>query len=255
MSPAMNQSHPLPAALTALAFALYAGAATAQVANGDFHDGLAGWQAAGDAATSGAGGPHLVLTTASATLPDDFDAGLPAGARNMSGNDPLPVGLPQGLEDAVGVPLGAFDTAPADGVVAYEGSAATQTFTTAAGDRLSFQWDLGTLDRRHDSTLADVAFVVIDGRVITLANTLAATFAATDGQATHTGWHDYATTFADAGTHTISFAVVDIGDYDDTSTLSVGSVLVSSVPEASTLSLMGAGLALMGLQRRRRTIR
>ncbi len=240
----------VPAALSALALALAAGSAHAQVVNGGFN-GLAGWTTGGDAAS--VGGNHLVLTTSAATQQDDADAGLATGARNVSGIDPLLAGGGAGsLEDFVGVAPGAFDPDPTNIVYAFEGSAASQTFTAAAGSRLSFQWDLDTLDHR-DPMQADYAFVVIDGQVVRLADTFAATTPTADGAyTTHTGWTDYAATFASGGTHTISFGIVDVGDFIDTSALSVTGVNVSAVPESSTLALMGAGLALLALKRHRR---
>jgi hypothetical protein len=252
MSLAMKQLRTLPAALTAIALALAAAGANAQVVNGDFAAGLAGWTSAGDASAS-AGNP-LWLTTASSTEVDDADAGLAAGARNVSGHDPLPVGTGGGsLEAFLGVPLGALDPDPAGFVDATEGSAASQTFTAASGSRLSFQWDLGTLDGRNDPTLADVAFVVIDGQVITLANSLAATTPTTlGGNLAHTGWMDFSTTIAGTGLHTITLGIVDVGDYVDTSSLAVADVRLSAVPEASTVPMLLAGIALVGLQRRRR---
>jgi len=242
----------IPAALSALALALAAGPAAAQVGNGNFN-GLTGWSTGGDAAAIGG---HLVLTNASASQQDDADAGLPAGARNVSGNEPLVAGGgPGSLEEFLGVAPGAVDPDPASFVAAYEGSAASQSFFAAAGSQLTFQWDLSTLDARRDAGLADVAFVVIDGQVITLGNTLAATSAIAGGDyASHTGWTNFSTTFASGGTHTISFGVADVGDYVDTSSLAIGDVGVAipAVPETSPLALMAAGLGLLGLQVRRR---
>jgi len=241
-----------PAALSAIALALAAGPAAAQVSNGNFN-GLDGWSTGGDAAATGG---HLVLTTASASQQDDADAHLPAGARNVSGNEPLVAGGgPGSLEDFIGVPGGVFDPDAAAGVVAYEGSAASQSFFAAAGSQLAFTWDLSTLDTRHDAGVADVAFVVIDGQVITLGNTLGATSPLAGGDyASHTGWTGFTTTFASAGTHTVAFGVVDVGDYIDTSALSVSDVgvVIPSVPEPSSLALLAAGLGLLGVQAGRR---
>ncbi len=239
------------AALSAIALALAAGSANAQIANGNFN-GLGGWSTAGDAASVAAGGSHLVLTNAYADGSDDAD-GID---RNLSHQNPWPTGGGDGsLEQFVGVAGGAFDPDPADFVQAIEGSAASQTFTVAGGSHLSFQWDLATTQTDGDPTLADVAFVVIDGKVITLANTLAATSALAGGDyATETGWADWSTTLAGAGSHTIAFGVVDVGSASNTSALSVTGVSVSSVPESSTLTMFGAGLGLLAmLQRRRRS--
>lgn len=236
------------AALSALALALGAGSAHADVVNGGF-SGLAGWTAAGDAAAIGG---HLVVTTSSATYQDDADAGLPTGARNVSGADPLPTGGGAGsLEAALGLAGTPFDDTN-HFVYSYEGSAASQSFQAAAGSRLTFSFDLATLDQR-DSTQADFAFVVVDGQVFKLADAFdASTSKAGDGYAAQTGWLDWTGTLGAGSTHTISFGVVDVGDYIDTTALSVGDVHVSAVPETSTLALMSAGLLLLALQRRTR---
>ena len=239
----------IPAALSALALALVAGSADAQVTNGNFN-GLAGWTTGGDAAS--VGNDHLVLTTASSTEQDDADANLPAGARNVSGTNPMPVASGTGsLEGFVGVPLGSFDD-NTNFAFAFEGSAASQSFSAAAGSQLTFKWDLSTLDQR-DPTQADYAFVVIDGQVTKLADAFAATTAIAGGDyAAHTGWMDYTATFASGGAHTVSFGIVDVGDDFDTSALSVTGVNLSAVPETSSLALLVAGLGMLALQRRRR---
>jgi hypothetical protein len=73
-----------------------------------------------------------------------------------------------------------------------------------------------------------------------------------DGNASRTGWTSFGYTFASAGVHTIAFGVIDIGDYDGTSTLAVADVGVSAVPEAPAGAMLAAGLAcIAGVARRR----
>lgn len=234
-----------PAAL-ALAIALALPAAHADVVNGGFHDGLAGWSTDGDVsvqAQNAVDPDRLWLTTASTGFADDVDFGFPAaGARNASGVAAVDNGT-GALEAFTGAAPGAFGSA-------FEGSAATQTFTAAAGQKLSFRWDLGTVDTSRDAALADSAFVVIDGRVTTLGNILAANQPGTDGNAASTGWASFSTTLAAGGLHTISFGVLDVGDYNGTSTLAIAGVSV--VPEAPSLAMFAAGLGLLSLSLRRR---
>ena len=237
-----------PAALTALALALVAGSANAQVVNGQFSNGLAGWTTGGDAAVVG----HQLWLTNALDATDDSDG----VDRNLSGNAPLASGQPGGLEDGAGLPQGALDPNAALAVTATEGSVASQSFLAAAGSQLSFKWDLSTVDLSGDPALADIAFVVIDGQLTVLGNAVDASIAVTGGAyAAHTGWADWSTTFASGGTHTIAFGVADIGDFVTSSALEVSDVSlggVSPVPESSMLALMAAGLGLLGLQARRR---
>ncbi|MFL6700167.1 MAG: hypothetical protein ACJ8GJ_23595 [Vitreoscilla sp.] len=234
--------------LSAIALALAAGSAHAQIVNGQF-TGLAGWATAGDAASVSVGGNHLVLTNAWSDGSDDGDG----VNRNVSGSNPWPAGGGAGsLEQFIGVAGGAFDPDPASFVQAIEGSAALQTFSAAAGSRLSFRWDLVTTQVDGDATLADAAFVVIDGQVTLLANTLAAGSALGGGDyASETGWAGWSTTLAGSGTHTIAFGVVDVGSAANTSALNVTDVSLSAVPEAPVLAMFGAGLGLLALCRRR----
>ena len=245
----MKPIHAIPAALSAIVLALAAGSADAQVANGNF-GGLAGWSTDGDAAAASNGGSHLVLTNAypdSGVNADDTD-GID---RNVSGNAPVFTGGGAGtgsLEDFLGLPADALNVSSS--LQAFEGSAAMQTFTAVGGSRLSFQWNLATAEA-PDATAPDVAFVVIDGQLITLGNTLSATQALSGGDyVAQTGWENWSTTLTGSGPHTIAFGVVDIGSFTDSSELLVTGV--SAVPESSTLAMFGAGLALLAIQHRRR---
>jgi hypothetical protein len=236
-----------PAALSALMLALVAGSADAQIVNGNFDD-LTGWSTAGDAKSVADGGNHLVLTDALSGGSDD-DA-TDGRNHNLSGQDPLLTGGGVGsLEGFLGLAGGALDPAPGSLAQAVEGSAAQQTFTVAAGGSLSFQWRFGTTET--DPAQADYAFVVIDGTVHALTDTLP-TAAGTD-YALQTDWTTF-TQALSAGTHTIAFGVVDVDAFNDSSALSVGDVAlgVSAVPESSTLAMFGAGLGLLALARRRR---
>lgn len=127
------------------------------------------------------------------------------------------------------------------GANAYEGSALTQNFVFTGGTRVSFNWTLGT--ENFNANFADLAFALVDGTLLLpLAN-------ATDTELT--GLFSY--TFG-AGSHTLAFGVVDIGDYTGVSTLGVSGLDVSptAIPEPGALSLLLLGLGSLSLMRRRR---
>jgi len=227
-------------------------AVQAQVANGGFEADLSGWSTLGDARTQGgapAGASQLWLTTASVAFEDDAPFGGP-GARNRSGIAAAGVGAPGGVESFLGLQLGALDPDVANGVQAVEGSAARQAFTANAGDVLSFQWDFGTSD-----TFADYAFVVIDGTVTRLANPGDASEPGTLDNDFRTGVMSFSHTFAVGGTHSVGFGVVDVIDFNATSTLAVDAVQIAAVPEmpATALALIGLLAIARNRQRRSRT--
>jgi PEP-CTERM motif len=129
------------------------------------------------------------------------------------------------------------------GLTAYEGSALMQSFVFTGSSTVRFNWTLGT--ENFDPAFADLAFALIDGSLLVpLANVSSTEL---------TGLFSY--TFG-AGSHTLAFGVVDIGDYTGRSAFTVSGVDVTSagaaVPEPGTAALLLLGLGSIGLLGRRR---
>jgi hypothetical protein len=211
-----------------LALAVLAAApAHAQLANANFSAGLAGWTTWGDAwVDTGSTPAHLRLSTAALA---DADA-----AYNRSGVDAMAAGIANGLELAAGLQPGWLDV---DGQFAYEGSLAQQTFMAAAGQRLSFQWNLGT----RDAEFGDLAFVVLNGQWLPLGTALDAQTEASGDMLWQTGLQTFSVTLA-SGPTTLSFGVVDMDDFTGVSTLQIQGLQVTPVPEPQSLALLLAGL-------------
>jgi len=207
-----------------------------------FDGGLVGWTALGDVAIVDG---VAALTTASASFEDDIGLAL-----NLSGNDPLAVGMPDGLEQGLGLPLGALD-----GDVlsqATEGSALVRTFSVSAGDRLSFDWMLSTLDTADNGLGLDYAFIVIGSQRIDLATAASAAQPGSSPYAAQTGWNTFEYVFSTSASVTLGIGVVDVLDYGTSSQLQLDNFAIAAVPEPETYAMLIAGLGLVGAIARRR---
>ncbi|HEY9065471.1 MAG TPA: PEP-CTERM sorting domain-containing protein [Burkholderiaceae bacterium] len=217
-----NTRHLLAAAsLTALA--LTAGHASAQATT----DSLAGWNVQGDVVAQGG---TITLTTA-------YLDGAGDQPSNLSGDSAVDIGT---LEAAAGVAPFALDLSPEE--YGTEGSLVGQSFAAAVGQTLSFDWSFGTLE----TLFQDHAFAVINGQVFTLAT------AGAPGSATQS----FSYTFAQSGTATLAFGVIDTVDYLGVSSLNIGNLqLITPVPEPSTYAMLLAGLSWVGFVTQRRRSR
>jgi hypothetical protein len=179
---------------------------------------LRGWTAAGDLLVSADGG---AATLSTAWL--DETPVLAGGAL-----------LFDELEAALALQPGSL---AADTI---EGSGLQQSFSTAAGSTLHFDWRLETAD--FDAAQADRAFVLVDGALLVDLGTVAA--APLTGRFSHR--------FADAGAHALAIVVMDVNAADKVSTLTLSGLQVSAVPEPGTWALLLAGVAGLGALGRRR---
>jgi hypothetical protein len=188
---------------------------------------LSGWAVLGDVIAQAG---NILLTTAYTA------AGDPDQPFNLSGTPAAEVAL---LEAAAGLPAYALDLPEPE--YAYEGSLVHQSFAVAAGDTLRFNFTFSTLE----GAFLDRAFVVLNGQVLTLATR------GLPGLPNAVFEH----TFTRAGTASLSLGVVDTGDYYGVSTLSIGNLGVTAVPEPAVWALWLGGLGLLGSLRRARRSR
>jgi hypothetical protein len=227
--------------VSALALSMAAPFASAAGFSDNFNAGLSGWTLLGDVA---AGNGVVALTSASATYEDDIGLVL-----NLSGNDPLEAGLPGGLEQSLGLAFGALD----GGILsqATEGSALLRSVQVSAGDRLSFDWMLSTMDTAGAGFGLDYAFVVIGGQRFDLGTAAQADVPGAP-YAMQTGWSRFDYVFTTGGTVSLGIGVVDVFDYTASTQLQLDNFSITAVPEPEAHALMLAGLGLLGAVARRR---
>ncbi|MGB5634899.1 MAG: hypothetical protein WBM86_19245 [Waterburya sp.] len=126
-----------------------------------------------------------------------------------------------------------LDLAPGslDGLVggdATEGSVIKQEFTVEAGDIVSFDWNFLTNEATPDFTFNDTAFLSVSGFTFELADT-GANFVDASGVDQfneQTGAQTLTFSINAAGTYTIGFGVVDVGDEIVDSGLAIDNVAI-----------------------------
>ncbi|WP_066383572.1 hypothetical protein [Anabaena sp. CA = ATCC 33047] len=124
-----------------------------------------------------------------------------------------------------------------------EGSAIKRAITVNAGDRLTFDWNFLTDQVPADPDYNDFAFVSL-GNINQLANTNSVNSLSFSRLAQQTGYKSYTHKFTTAGTYTLGFGVVDMGDDTVNSALVLDNLQITPVPEPTTIfsSLMVVGL-------------
>ena len=113
---------------------------------------------------------------------------------------------------------------------ATEGSFIKQTFTVEAGDVVSFDWNFLTNEATPSAEFNDTAFLTVNGFTFELADTGANFVEANnvDEFSEQTDTQNLAFSIANAGTYTIGFGVVDVGDDIVDSGLAIDNVAVQS---------------------------
>jgi hypothetical protein len=223
---------------TSLLLAL-ASPALAQITNGDFSAGLAGWTTSGDATTLDVA---AFITNAALTASDDD---LASGAYNFAGLEPLGAAS---LETVLGLAPDTLSPAPGDARFAFEGSAFVQSITVQAGDILRFDWTFLT----NEVGGADYAFLVIGGVLTDLSSALTLAPTTTYDYSFSTGARSFESSpFTSSGSILLGLGVVDVDNFVGSSALTVDNISLAPIPEPASAATL-AGLATLGLVATRR---
>jgi len=210
----------------------------AAIINGGFETGdLTGWTLAGSGFATGSG--------IGVTPPEGSFQGYIETTGNLT--DP---GM--AVIASLGVPGSAILALGAGTPV--NGTGLSQSVTVSAGDTLSFDWDFLTDELSEPSMYNDFGFFTISSSAFLLASRNSSTYDVTSpppGFEGQTDWMTQSYTFPSAGTYTIGFGVLNVGDPGYDSALLIDAVMIP-VPEPASIVLLASGLSVFVLRQRRR---
>ena len=205
--------------------------ATGFIGNGSFETGdFSSWNTIGDTS---------IETEDLGLFPTDgtSQALITSGASDSGGSV-----VDSDLEEFFDLPIGSLDGLT--GGDATEGSAIKQTFTAEAGDVVSLDWNFLTNESTPNETFNDTGFVSVNGFTFELADTSADFTDALDveGFSSQTGTETLTFSIATAGTYTIGFGAVDVGDSAVDSGLAIDNINIAS-SSASANSIASTGMS------------
>ncbi|HIK44195.1 MAG TPA: PTPA-CTERM sorting domain-containing protein [Leptolyngbyaceae cyanobacterium M65_K2018_010] len=197
--------------------------AQAAIINGDFSSNFDGWDIFG----------FTSIVTPGGNPAAQLEAGAPDVTASVIETF---LGLaPGSLEDLSGQTNELFDGSGA----LFLGSALKQSFTANAGDIISFTYNFTTSDYLPFN---DFAFTTLSPLVEGLASVKLV--GNTSGNTTSTGPRTFSWAIPTAGTYTLGFGVINVGDNLFGSTLVVDDVSSTPIPTPALLpGLIGMGVA------------
>lgn len=185
---------------------------TSDIKNGDFETGdFRNWNTIGDTKTKDLGTTKPIEIEDLEIFPPKDNQALITNAYSDAGGSVID----SDLEEFLDLTPGSLDHLVRGDAV--EGSSIKQTFTVKAGDIISFDWTFITNEDTPDPTYNDTAFLTLNGFTFKLADTEAKFIEANhvDEFEQQTGTQNLRFEIENAGTYTIGFGVVDVGDYND----------------------------------------
>ncbi|MEM7595020.1 MAG: hypothetical protein AAF383_26565 [Cyanobacteria bacterium P01_A01_bin.83] len=201
--------------------------AVGSVENGSFETGdFQGWNTIGDTS--------IETEDLGIFLPDGTHQALITNGDSDAGGSVVDTDLEEFLDLA----SGAFDDLVASD--AFEGSAIKQNLSLEAGDVVSFDWNFLTNENTPDDTFNDTAFLNFGGFTFELADTGANFVDASRVDEFEEQTDTQTLTFRvnTAGTYTIGFGVIDVGDAIVNSALAIDDVAIQA---ASNFNVTGEG--------------
>lgn len=144
------------------------------------------------------------------------------------------------LESNLGLAIATLDPNPSGYITATEGSGLRKTFNFSVPTTFSFDWKFLT-NEPTVAPLNDYAFITINGSKTNLASVTGSSLTASGTDYARETSGSFSQTL-NSGSYAIDFGVVDVVDYNNSSSLQVTNAQTQAVPEP--ISILASGMAL-----------